>query len=151
MTGSSNSDNFSVTTVTSLSIAVIQKQNTHSGYCSDTRSEDYKLVKRKKVINFPIICCHDYINQYIVDNKFVGTYEELITYAEMAYRFYRSNTRRRNKMNIKYSYARNCLDIMDLHKTNVPSGCNGYCKAYSIMKLESVEVTTLESSHVFNL
>jgi hypothetical protein len=56
MTGSSNSDNFSVTTVTSLSIAVMQKKNTHSGYCSDTRIEDYKLVKNKKVINLPIIC-----------------------------------------------------------------------------------------------
>ena len=140
MTDSKNSDNFTAMAVTNLLITVDHEQNTHTGYCSDTRSEDYKLENSIKEINLPIICCHDYINLYIADNKFVGTVKELIRYAEMAYNFYKSKTRRRKKMDIKFNYARSCLDIMDLHKTTVPSGCNGYCKGYSVVKLVSVEV-----------
>ena len=140
MSDTKNSVNFTATAVTNLLITVNHEQNTHTGYCSDTRSDDYKKENNIKEINLPIICCHDYINQYIVDNKFVGTFEELIRYAEMAYGFYNSKSRRRKKMNIKYSYARACLNIMDLHKTTVPSGCNGYCKGYSVVKLVSVEV-----------
>ena len=65
----------------------MQKKNTHSGYCSDTRSEDYKLVKNKKVINLPIICCHVsffsfYIISFIITISVIKNYPIIKIYYE---------------------------------------------------------------------
>ena len=117
-----------------LIIKVHKKQNTHDGYCSD--SYDYRIEEDTEVIEFPIIYCHDYINSYIEDNKFIGGSNELKIYAEKALNFSWLD-----KGICQSNFRNKCYKIIDLDKRALADCCgSGYCEGYLIRTLISTEV-----------
>tara|TARA_B100000925_G_C21794625_1_gene381896 strand:+ start:254 stop:688 length:435 start_codon:yes stop_codon:yes gene_type:complete len=117
------------------------EQKTHNdGYCSDPG--EYTEEEEMKVIDFLVPPpCHEFLDQYMDGNKFVGTLKDLKGVAQYVYNFCSQFTRRQFRdLGFDRNYRYFCKTIMELNQTHAPSGCNGYCAGYSFKRLISVEI-----------